>query len=254
MRIKNNISLLNSTNNSSNTINSQKTSSLKLSSGNNIYNAKNNSAGLCISEKMYSQIRGLNQANRNSQDGISLIQTAEGALQEVHSLLQRMRTLSVQSSNGTCTDSDRNNIEHEVTELLNEINRISLNTEFNNQKILNNNSNTITKSTTSINSLSNLSVNSSYENEISLNKSTTQHKVYSSFDELNADGLVTIVDGNKTIINLSGNIQLKNITLNGCTINCAEGTNLTLNNSNIFASDKPYSAINFTGKNNVLTI
>lgn len=264
MRIKNNISLLNSTNNSSNTINSQKTSSLKLSSGNNIYNAKNNSAGLCISEKMYSQIRGLNQANRNSQDGISLVQTAEGALQEVHSILQRMRTLSVQSSNGIYTDNDRDNIQSEINELLNEINRISDNTEFNKQKILSsNNSNTTTISVNNNNSnsskvytntlLNNMSLNTpmTYGSEETKGSSQTNilEKVYSSIDALKADGLV-----NGDVINLSGNVKLENITLEGYKIECAAGTNLTLNNTIITTSHQPYSAIKFNGDNNFLTI
>jgi len=109
----------------------------KLSSGLRINRAGDDAAGLAISEKMRGQIRGLDQASRNSQDGISMIQTAEGALSETHSILQRMRELAVQSSNDTNTNADRKEIQKEVEQLKSEINRISDNTEFNTQKLLN---------------------------------------------------------------------------------------------------------------------
>ena len=109
----------------------------KLSSGLRINRAGDDAAGLAISEKMRGQIRGLDQATRNSQDGISLIQTAEGALNETHSILQRMRELSVQSANDTNTSDDRKEIQKEVEQLKSEINRISETTEFNTQKLLN---------------------------------------------------------------------------------------------------------------------
>ncbi|WP_214884594.1 MULTISPECIES: flagellin [unclassified Exiguobacterium] len=108
----------------------------KLSSGLRINRAGDDAAGLAISEKMRGQIRGLDQATRNSQDAISLIQTAEGALNETHSILQRMRELSVQSSNDTTTDADRNEIQKEVSQLKSEVDRISNTTEFNTKKLL----------------------------------------------------------------------------------------------------------------------
>ncbi|MEW6172110.1 MAG: flagellin [Bacillota bacterium] len=108
----------------------------KLSSGMRINRAADDAAGLAISEKMRGQIRGLNQAVRNAQDGISLLQTAEGALNETHSILQRMRELAVQSANDTNTTADRQQIQQEVTQLITEINRIASNTEFNTQKLL----------------------------------------------------------------------------------------------------------------------
>ena len=108
----------------------------KLSSGLRINRAGDDAAGLAISEKMRSQIRGLNQGSTNAQDGISLIQTAEGALTETHSMLQRLKTLATQSANGTYSDSDRKLIDKEVTELKNEISRIASQTEFNGQKVL----------------------------------------------------------------------------------------------------------------------
>ena len=112
------------------------TSTEKLSSGYKINRAADDAAGLAISEKMRSQIRGLNKASSNAQDGISLIQTAEGALQESHSILQRMRELAVQAANGTETDDDRDNIQDEVSQLQSELTRISTDTEFNTMKLL----------------------------------------------------------------------------------------------------------------------
>jgi flagellin len=109
----------------------------KLSSGLRINRAADDAAGLAISEKMRGQIRGLNQASRNAQDGISLIQTAEGALNESHSILQRMRELAVQSANDTLTDTDRAKLQTEVTQLNSELDRIAGNTEFNTKKLLN---------------------------------------------------------------------------------------------------------------------
>lgn len=109
----------------------------KLSSGLRINRAGDDAAGLAISEKMRGQIRGLDQASRNSQDGISMIQTAEGALNETHNILQRMRELSVQSSNDTNTEADRTEIQKEIQQLTEEIDRIGNNTEFNTQKLLN---------------------------------------------------------------------------------------------------------------------
>ena len=109
----------------------------KLSSGYRINRAGDDAAGLSISEKMRGQIRGLTQASRNSQDGISMIQTAEGALNEVHAILQRMRELAVQAANDTNVSTDRNAIGSELEELGKEISRIKDNTEFNTQKLLN---------------------------------------------------------------------------------------------------------------------
>ncbi len=119
-----------------NTVNSGKAME-KLSSGLRINRAGDDAAGLAISEKMRGQIRGLDQATRNGQDGISMIQTAEGALNETHSILQRMRELAVQSSNDTNVAVDRNEIQKEMDELAKEVTRIANNTEFNTQKLIN---------------------------------------------------------------------------------------------------------------------
>lgn len=111
----------------------------KLSSGLRINRAGDDAAGLAISEKMRGQIRGLTQASRNASDGISMIQTAEGALNETTNILQRMRELAVQASNDTNTTSDRNEIQKEINALTEEVDRIANNTEFNTQKLLNGN-------------------------------------------------------------------------------------------------------------------
>lgn len=108
----------------------------KLSSGYRINRAADDAAGLAISEKMRSQIRGLDQASTNASDGISMIQTAEGALNESHSILQRMRELAVQAANGTETDEDRGNIQDEIEQLQEELDRIASDTEFNEMKLL----------------------------------------------------------------------------------------------------------------------
>jgi flagellin len=120
----------------------------KLSSGYRINRAADDAAGLAISEKMRSQIRGLNQASSNAEDGISLIQTAEGALNESHSILQRMRELAVQAANGTETDDDREAVQEEINQLQEELTRISESTEFNSMKLLDGSLSGTTGSTT----------------------------------------------------------------------------------------------------------
>lgn len=137
MRINHNIASLNAYRQlSANNALSQK-SLEKLSSGLRINRAGDDAAGLAISEKMRGQIRGLEQASRNAQDSISLLQTAEGALNETHSILQRMRELAVQSSNDTNNANDRQEIQKEISQLISEIDRIGNNTEFNTKVLLN---------------------------------------------------------------------------------------------------------------------
>lgn len=109
----------------------------KLSSGYRINRAGDDAAGLSISEKMRGQIRGLEQGSTNAQDGISLIQTAEGALNETHSIIQRMRELTVQSANDTNASEDRDAIAKEMNQLQTEVTRIANETEFNTKKLLN---------------------------------------------------------------------------------------------------------------------
>ena len=108
----------------------------KLSSGYKVNRAADDAAGLTISEKMRSQIRGLTQASANAQDGVSCVQTAEGALTEVHSMLQRMNELAVKAANGTNTEADRTAINAEVVALVSEIDRVAESTEFNTLNLL----------------------------------------------------------------------------------------------------------------------
>ena len=137
MRINHNISALRANNQLKRTNSALDKSIEKLTSGYRINKAADDAAGLAISQKMKTQIRGLDQASRNASDGISLIQTAEGALNEVEAMLQRMRELSVQAANGTNTDEDREAIQSEIDQLNEEIDRISDTTEFNTKVLLN---------------------------------------------------------------------------------------------------------------------
>ena len=137
MIINHNLNAMNAHRNMSSSTISQGNAMEKLSSGLRINRAGDDAAGLAISEKMRSQIRGLNQASRNSQDGISLIQTAEGALSETQAIGQRMRELAVQSANGTYIDEDRVLINQEFEQLKSEIDRIATDTEFSGRKMLN---------------------------------------------------------------------------------------------------------------------
>ena len=118
------------------TTSAQAKSTEKLSSGYKINRAADDAAGLSISEKMRSQIRGLNKASSNAQDGVSLVQTAEGALNETHSILQRMNELATQAANGTNTTVDRSAIKAEIDQLASEINRIQSTTQFNTMNLL----------------------------------------------------------------------------------------------------------------------
>jgi flagellin len=136
MRINHNIASLNTYRQLSSNAGATQKSLEKLSSGLRINRAGDDAAGLAISEKMRGQIRGLEMASKNAQDGISLISTAEGALNETHSILQRVRELAVQSSNDTNTSDDRGAIQEEITQLTTEIDRIAGNTEFNTKNLL----------------------------------------------------------------------------------------------------------------------
>ncbi len=137
MIINHNMNAMNAHRNMGSTTIAQGKAMEKLNSGLRINRAADDAAGLAISEKMRSQIRGLNQASRNAQDGISMIQTAEGALSETQAIAQRMRELAVQSANGTYTDEDRELINQEFGQLRSEIDRIATDTDFSGSKVLN---------------------------------------------------------------------------------------------------------------------
>lgn len=136
MRINHNIAALNTSRQLNAGSSSAAKNMEKLSSGLRINRAGDDAAGLAISEKMRSQIRGLDMASKNAQDGISLIQTAEGALNETHSILQRMSELATQAANDTNTTSDRAELQKEMDQLSSEVTRISTDTEFNTKKLL----------------------------------------------------------------------------------------------------------------------
>lgn len=137
MVVQHNLSAANTNRQLGITTNGLQKSTEKLSSGYKINRAADDAAGLSISEKMRNQIRGLNKASDNAQDGISLVQTAEGALNEVHSMLQRMSELAVQASNDTNQTVDRTALQSEVAQLQTEITRVANTTQFNKQNILN---------------------------------------------------------------------------------------------------------------------
>lgn len=170
----------------------QSKSSEKLSSGYKINRAADDAAGLSISEKMRRQIRGLTQASSNAQDGVSLVQTAEGALTEVQDMLQRMNELSVKSSNGTLQSVDRNYIQSEVDNLTSEINRVASTTTFNEQNLLNG---TFTKRTLQVGSEG--TGNDGQTLNININKMTfdTITGTSSSFKAAVADGTTSVADG-----------------------------------------------------------
>ena len=136
MVVQHNLSAINTNRQMGVVTNALQKSTEKLSSGYKINRAADDAAGLSISEKMRSQIRGLNKASDNAQDGISLIQVAEGALNEVHSILQRMNELATQAANDTNTSVDRGSIKDELVELNKELDRISSTTQFNKQNLL----------------------------------------------------------------------------------------------------------------------
>lgn len=136
MIINHNVTALNTHNKLSAATGAQSKSMEKLASGLRINRAGDDAAGLAISEKMRGQVRGLDQASRNAQDGISMIQTAEGALNETHDILQRMRELATQSANDTNTATDRQELQKEFNQLAKETTRIAKTTEFNTQKLL----------------------------------------------------------------------------------------------------------------------
>ncbi len=136
MRINNNLMAMNTHRQLGMTTTANSKSTERLSSGLRINRAGDDAAGLAISEKMRGQIRGLTQASRNSRDGISLIQTAEGALGETHEMLQRMRELAVQANNGTNTSADLGEIQKEIDALKEEVDRVATKTEFNTKSLL----------------------------------------------------------------------------------------------------------------------
>lgn len=137
LRIQTNVEAFNAHRNLVSTSNALGKSMERLSSGYRINRAADDAAGLAISERLRAQVRGIGQAQRNAQDAVSLVQTAEGSLDEVHSMLQRARELAVQYKNGSLSESDQKSIQSEINQLASEVERIGTSTEFNGIKLLN---------------------------------------------------------------------------------------------------------------------
>jgi len=220
----------------------------KLSSGLRINRAGDDAAGLAISEKMRGQIRGLEQASRNSQDGISLIQTAEGALNETHSILQRMRELSVQGANDTNVTEDRTAIETELKQLTSEIDRIAKQTQFNKKDVLANTS--TVKIQVGANSGQTISVSLKTMTSSALGLATTDLKVGTT---ASANSLTSKLD--KAIENVSTHRSSLGALQNRLehTISNLNNTseNLTAAESRVRDVDMAKEMMNFS-KNNIL--
>ncbi|MDB2088720.1 flagellin [Clostridium paraputrificum] len=195
MIINHNMNALNAHRNMTANTNSAGKSMEKLSSGLRINRAGDDAAGLAISEKMRGQIRGLDQASRNAQDGISLIQTAEGALNETHNILQRMRELAVQSANDTNITEDRAAIQEEINALTQEIDRISEQTEFNKQTLLDGSFNGTFQIGANANQTINLEINSMNSSKLGLTSNVTVTETVAGA----AGGGALLKDGEYTI-------------------------------------------------------
>ena len=192
MVVQHNMSAMNANRMLSGVSSAQSKSTEKLSSGYRINRAADDAAGLSISEKMRRQIRGLTQASSNAQDGISCVQTAEGALGEVHDMLQRMNELSVKGENATLTTTDRTYIQAEVQQLMSEIDRVQSTTTFNEQNLLNG---TFTKRTLQVGSEG--TGNDGQTLNININKMTfdTITGTSNSFKAAVADGTTSVANG-----------------------------------------------------------
>ncbi len=212
MRINHNISALNtyrqlSFNNTQTAKNLE-----KLSSGYRINRAGDDAAGLAISEKMRGQIRGLEMATKNAQDGISLIQTAEGALAETHSILQRMRELAVQAANDTNTDTDRFELQKEINQLAEELTRIGDNTEFNTKKLLDG----------SFSGTFHIGANSNQSISLSINDMTAEAL------KVVAENAVVVADGGTTNMDSSKNSGLDNLKGGSYSVEVSSGGGVKL--------------------------
>lgn len=225
MRINHNIGALNTYNKLNSASNAQSKSMEKLSSGLRINRAGDDAAGLAISEKMRAQVRGLDQAARNSQDGISMIQTAEGALNETHDILQRMRELATQAANDTNVGVDRNEIQKEINQLSSEINRVGNTTEFNTQSLLKGDGKSDLKATGIVTAGSLTNGAEAFTTEAKRTDAV-------STDFVDADTLAYTINGqtltvtfadDATLTNAS-NVDAASVTANAATINTDSGT------------------------------
>jgi flagellin len=202
MRINHNIAALNTYRQLNAANGAQGKSMEKLSSGLRINRAGDDAAGLAISEKMRGQIRGLDMASKNAQDGVSLIQTAEGALNETHSILQRMRELAVQAGNDTNTSNDRGEIQEELNSLTSEINRIGNTTEFNTQKLLNGD-----KEAASAASISGADISSAFATDLATTSITLNGQTVNLTNVDGLDGTSTAFDIDAVVSALQSDID-----------------------------------------------
>ena len=224
-RINNNISAMNSLRLFGRSQRGLEKNIERLSSGLRINRAKDDTAGLAISQRMRAQIRGFQQASSNSEQAINMIQTAEGGLDEVHNLLIRMRELSVQASSDTVTDSDRTSIDLEFDQLRSEVTRISTTTEYNNTKLINGSFQGNTVSFTNANTSQTLTTDGVQKIELS----GTNAGTYTLSDASSSDGILTLSNGTTT-----QSVTYTNAPASGQTIkvNFADlGVELTLNDS-----------------------
>jgi flagellin len=232
------------------------TSLARLSSGMRITAAKDDAAGLAISEKLRAQIRGLGQAERNASDGISLVQTAEGALNEVSGILVRMRELAVQAANGTLGNEERDYIDNEYQDLINEIDRIANVTEFNGQKLLNGaSSGGITFQvglTSSSNDQITVSVNKAFASSIGSDSSVSVGSTHVSLVSLAQNALSVIDSAIKDISELRGSLGAKQNRLSITVQNLAtQRENISAANSRIRDVDVADETVTMT-RNQIL--
>ena len=229
MVVQHNLTAMNSNRMLGLTTKTQAKATEKLSSGYRINRAADDAAGLAISEKMRKQIRGLTQASSNAQDGISAVQTAEGALNEVHDMLQRMNELAVKAANGTMSESDRNAIQNEIDQLTTEIDRVSTTTKFNETYLLKGangsvaGSLTYSKVATSLSTLSN--------NAITLDTQT---------------GTAKLTFGTKLTGNVTASTQINGHTLTGLKLNGAAATNTNWSAKQITVGNTTYVLVEST--------
>lgn len=218
MIINHNMNALNAHRNMATNTSAAGKSMEKLSSGLRINRAGDDAAGLAISEKMRGQISGLEQASRNASDGISLIQTAEGALNETHNILQRMRELAVQGANDTNTSDDRVAIEEEMSQLTEEISRISETTEFNGQNLLKGTFSGAFQIGANSNQTIGLQIGGTSANDLGLTGG-----VKLAYEK--SDKASKLSEGTYNVVGNPGNLQL--VDANGIVVGAIAGTNAT---------------------------
>ena len=250
LRVNTNVTSINAQRNLSQVTNKLSTNFRRLSTGLRISSAADDAAGLAISERLRSQVRSLDQAKRNANDGISMVQTAEGALNEVSSILTRLRELSIQANNGTVSDTDKDTLNEEFTSLVNEIDRIGNSTEFNDIKLLDGSSSTVSfqvgfGTTANVDTL-----------DVTLQEATASNLGLSSLDigsTGSQTGAITAIDDAiNTVSGLRGSLGAVQNRL-GSTINnlAIQTENLSAAESRIRDVDVAYETAQLT-RNNIL--